>query len=70
MSIYDITKPHIISLQLEASNEALRRALDQYLEDNWQSKDDWFATETYGANISLTLGMLKIFESWFSSRSL
>ncbi len=36
MSIYDITKPHIISLQLEASNEALRRALDQYLEDNWQ----------------------------------
>ncbi len=66
VSIHDIEKPHIISLRLEASNETLRRALDQYLEDNWQSKEDWFATETYGANISLSLGMLKVFESWFS----
>lgn len=66
VTIHDIEKPHIISLQLDESNETLHRALDQYLEDHWQSKDDWIHVGTYGANITITRVILQVFLEWFS----
>ena len=66
VSIPDLDRPHIISLQLNAPNETLRRALDQYREDHCQSKDDWTTIGTSGANITITRSLLQVFLDWFS----
>jgi|SRR5882762_3417271 len=62
---HDLEAPHIIGLQLDSSNERLRRALDQYIELHWMKKEDWQAMNSYGAHITITRGMLKTFIDWF-----
>lgn len=66
LSIHDIEKPHLISLQFSAPYDSLRRALDQYLVTHWQSRDDWMAIDTYGSSIIITREILQDFLDWFT----
>lgn len=66
ISIENVERPHVITLSFQTSSEQLRRALDQYVEDHWQSREDWRAINTYGAHVTITRGILQVFLEWFS----
>ena len=66
LDIRDLKRPHIIGLQLSQSCEQLRRALDQWRENNWLPRDDWMAMNGYGAHITITRTMLQELLGWLS----
>jgi hypothetical protein len=65
ITIHDIEKPHIISLQFSMPHDSLRRALDQYLVTHWLAREDWKAIDTYGSSITITREMMQDFLDWF-----
>jgi hypothetical protein len=66
ITIHDIEKPHLISLQFSEPHDSLRRALDQYLVTHWLPREDWMAIDTYGSSIIITREILQDFLDWFS----
>jgi len=66
LDINDLKRPHVIGLQLSASCEQLRRALDQHRENHWMTRDDWMAINSYGAHITITREILQNFLGWLA----
>lgn len=64
ITIHDIEKPHLISLQFREPHDSLRRALDQYLVTHWLPREDWLVIDTYGSNITITREILQEFLDW------